>query len=420
MRRRLIVLTATLLAATAGLIASLVTTPGAPEAQAQPALGRADASSVPAQDLAAPLDQFGLELLRLQAERSPGGNVVVSPFSLHAVLSMVLNGAEGETALEMRRALDLEDLAGDVNQGWADLITLAQAGKEHEVRVADSLWLRDGVALRQPFLDTNRDYFAAEMRELANDPDEAAAAINDWVEDHTAGRIKDIVQPSSFNDQTILALFNTIHLKAKWEHFEDDGTKDEPFTLAGGEKTDVPMMHAFTLEAPVTRSERYDAVALSTKGPVTVWVAVPKKGVGAEQLLREFDARQLEALYRDARVATGSLALPRFTTTYEAQDLEADLAAMGMPRAFSPNDAEFASIADVGPHRVFISKVVQRTFVEFNEEGVEAAAASGAIMEDTGMPLVEFDIRADRPFLFVLTEKETQAPLFMGLVRDPR
>ncbi len=121
-----------------------------------------------------------------------------------------------------------------------------------------------------------------------------------------------------------------------------------------------------------------------------------------------------------ARVATGSLALPRFTTTYEAQDLEADLAAMGMPRAFSPNDAEFASIADVGPHRVFISKVVQRTFVEFNEEGVEAAAASGAIMEDTGMPLVEFDIRADRPFLFVLTEKETQAPLFMGLVRDPR
>jgi serpin B len=420
MRRRLLVLIAIVVFVAAAAAMYLVTQPDAPEAQAQPALGRADTESVVAKDLVGPLDAFGLALLRRQAERSREGNVVVSPFSLHAVLSMVLNGAEGATAAEMRAALGLEELTGDPNQGWADLITLAQAGKEREVRVADSLWLRDGVAFREPFLDTNRDYFAAEMRELPADSDAAAAAINDWVEDHTAGRIKDIVQASSFNDQTILALFNTIHLKVKWEHFEDDGTTDEPFTLTGGEKTDVPMMHAFELEAPAKQTERYDAVALSTKGPVTVWVIVPKKGVDAEELLGELDARQLEALYRDAQVLTGCLALPRFTTTYEAQDLEADLAAMGMPRAFSPSEAEFSRIADVGSERVFISKVVQKTFVEFNEEGVEAAAASGAIMETTGMPLVEFDIRADHPFLFVLTEKATQAPLFMGLIRDPR
>ena len=419
MRHGLLVLAAVLIAAVAAAT-YLATRSGAPEAQALPALGRADAGSVAARDLVGPLDTFGLSLLQRQIARSPDGNVIVSPLSLHAVLSMVLNGAEGETASEMRAALGLEELTGEVNQGWADLITLAQAGKHHEVSIADSLWLREGVAFRRPFLDTNRDYFAAEMRELPPDPDAAAAAINDWVEGHTAGRINDIVQPEAFNDQTILALFNTIHLKVRWEHFEEDWTGDETFTLADGEAIDVPMMHAGELEAPVVQTDRYDAVALSTKGPVTVWVVVPREGVGAEELLGELDARQLEALYRDARVATGSLALPRFTSRYEAQDLEADLAAMGMPRAFSPSEAEFAGIADVGPERIFISKVVQKTFVEFNEEGVEAAAASGAIMEATGMPMVEFDIRADHPFLFVLAQKATRAPLFMGLVRDPR
>ncbi len=161
MRRRLLIMIAIVAVAAAAAV-YLVTRPGAPEARAQPALGRAEAESVAANDLVGPLDAFGLSLLRRQAERSREGNVVVSPFSLHAVLSMVLNGAGGEKALEMRRALDLADLAGDVNQGWAHLITLAQAGKEHEVRVADSLWLRDEVAFRQPFLDTNRDYFAVE------------------------------------------------------------------------------------------------------------------------------------------------------------------------------------------------------------------------------------------------------------------
>jgi len=420
MRRRLLVLMVVLVVAAAAATAYFVTRGSAPEAQAQPALGRADAESVAAKDLVGPLHAFGLALLQRQTATSPEGNVVVSPVSLHAVLSMVLNGAEGETATEMRTALGLGDLPGDVNQGWADLITLAQAGRQHEVSIADSLWLRDGIAFRQPFLDTNRDYFAAEMRGLQADPDEAAAAINDWVERHTAGRIKDIVKPEAFHELTILALFNTIHLEVKWEHFEEDWTRDEPFTLASGEKADVPMMHAGELEAPVAQADRYDAVALSTTGPVTVWIVVPKEEVPAEELLDELDARQLEALYRDARVATGSLALPRFTTKYEAKDLEADLTAMGMPRAFSPSEAEFPGIADVGPERIFISKVVQKTFVEFNEEGVEAAAASGAIMETTGMPQVDFDIRADHPFLFLLTEKATQAPLFMGLIRDPR
>jgi serpin B len=321
----------------------------------------------------------------------------------------------------MRHALGLDSLTpAQTNQGWADLIWLAQSGEKQEISIADSLWLRAGFPFRQTFLDLNRDYFAAETRDLPVDPGEAAAAVNEWVEKHTAGRITELVTPDAFDEQTILALFNTVHLAVRWKHFDKAATQAEPFRLASGQQVDVPMMHARELEAPVARTSSYDAVALSTDGPVTVWIIVPRGDRTAAALLDGLTAARLESLYDAARPSTGSLALPRFTSEYEARDLVTDLAAMGMPRAFSPAEAQFPGIADVGGERLFISDVVQKTFVDFSEQGVEAAAASGAIMRVTSVPAAAFDIRADRPFLFVLSEKTTRAPLFVGLVRDPR
>jgi serine protease inhibitor len=402
----------------------------APEAQAQPALGRADPQSAAAKALVRPLDAFGLALLRRQAAVSPDGNVVVSPASMHAVLAALLNGATGETAAEMRRALAVGGLApSDVNRGWADLIWLAQSGRKQEVKIRDSLWLRAGFPFKQAFLDADRDYFAAETQNLPQSPDAAAQAINDWVERNTAGRIKDIVQPDMFNSATVLALFNTVYLKVKWDHFDETATADEPFTLADGRQAHVPMMHATELETQVAQTDSYDAVALTTDGPVTVWIIVPRDDMGAEALLglgseaadgaQPLDAAGLQAMQANAKSLTGSLALPRFTTRYEAKDLKGTLAAMGMPRAFSSSEAEFDGVADVAPQRLFISEVVQKTFVEMNEEGAEAAAGSGALMEVTSMPALGFDVRADHPFLFAITEKATGAPLFLGLMRDP-
>lgn len=392
-----------------------------PAAHAQPALGKADPSSTAAKALARPLDRFGLGLLQRQARLSPEGNVIVSPVSLHAVLSMVLNGAAGETMEEMRRALGVESLTPEeTNRGWADLIWLAQSGETREIQIADSLWMKAGFPFRQAFLDLNRDHFAAETRDLPADPVQAADEINGWVKDRTGGHIKNIVNPDLFDAQTILALFNTVHLDVRWTHFDETATAPGTFTLSEGEPVQVPMMQAADLEARVTQSERYDAVALETEGPVTAWIIVPKGKTSAEALLEDLSAEGLEAMYDDAAAGTGSLALPRFTSDYEVRQLKESLSAMGMPLAFSADGAEFPGIADVGSERIYISEVVQKTYVDMNEQGVEAAAASGAIMRVTSMPADYFDIRADRPFLFVLAEEATEAPLFMGLVRDPR
>ena len=166
-------------------------------AAAEPAKGHADAQSASAKALARPLDRFGLALLQRQAATSPSGNVVVSPgLPARRPLDGLQRGqrpdGRGDAARARSRRPDSTELAGS-NQGWADLIWLAQSGEKHEVSIADSLWLRDGFPFRPSFLDTNRDYFAAEMRALPTEPGKAAEAINAWVEEHTAGRIKDIV-----------------------------------------------------------------------------------------------------------------------------------------------------------------------------------------------------------------------------------
>ena len=260
----------------AGVLSYVFVGRGGSAAAALPTLGHAGPSSAAARTLAGPLGAFGRDLLAQEAKTTPG-NVVVSPASLHAVLSMLLNGARGETATQMRRALAVDGLSQtDINQGWADLITSSQSGKQPEISIADSLWLRDGVSFVPSFLDLNKNYFAAEADKLAADPAQAAADINGWVKQHTAGKITDIVSPQDFSQNTLLALINTVYLKVRWTHFDPANTQPQPFTLTDGTKVDVPMMAAEHLTTLGASTPDYDLAGLTTSGPVTVWVVVPK------------------------------------------------------------------------------------------------------------------------------------------------
>ena len=185
MRRILMVVGALAVAAAlATTLGLLLRSPSASAQLVSPLRGRvaiADASV-----LAAPLDRFGLELLAREA-RGGVGNVVVSPLSVHDVLSMILSGARGRTAAQMRSTLGLGSLPlSTVNQAWADLIASAQAGPKPSVQIANSLWLKDGVPFSPTFLATNRDYFAAAPQTLPGDPAAAADAVNGWVKQRTA------------------------------------------------------------------------------------------------------------------------------------------------------------------------------------------------------------------------------------------
>ena len=363
------------------------------------------------------LDSFGLTLLAQQAKQSPG-NVVLSPASLHAVLSMMLNGARNQTAAEMRTALGLGDQSlAKVDQAWADLITTAQSGKKPEVSIADSLWLRDGVSFDQSFLDLNKNYFAAEMAKLATDPAKAAADINAWVKKNTAGKITDIVSPSDFDNTTLLALINTIHLKVRWTHFQKADTGPMPFTRADGSKVDVQMMRSTELETAGVATPDYNLVSLSTSGPVTVWIVVPNGSQTPETVIAALQKTGLRTALKAAQPLSANVFLPRLSIKYTAKDLHGGLVAAGMKRAFDPDLAQFDGVANV--HPLFVQTVVQKATLDMTEEGVEAAAATGLIAGTTAAPVDPFTVRADRPYLVVLTEMTSRAPLFMAVVRDP-
>lgn len=423
--RRIVVIAVSLVAVCAAaavvLLASHHTTAAAAAAPLNPARGR-PAQLADAGLLAAPLDRFGLDLLAREAHDNPGGNVVISPLSIGGVLAMIMNGAQGRTAAEMRRTLGLEGLSlPATDQAWADLIAAAQAGRRPAVQIADSLWLRSGVAFAPDFLAAGRDYFAAATLPLPTDPGKAADAVNGWVDTRTAGLIKQVVQPGDFSDATILTVVNTIHVKAAWATPFDAGqTASRPFTLGGGTVVQVATMSG-PVTAPVTQTSAYDAVALATRGPVTAWVVVPRAGQTPESLVALLAARGLDSLYGAARPASIMLELPRLHTTFSEPDLKTQLQAMGMVSAFSPQTAELQGIVAPGtPGRVYIERVVHKAVLNVAEGGVEAAAATAGIVGLSAAPYAPLTISADHPYLLLLTDKRTAAPLFLALVRDPR
>lgn len=416
MRRLLIVVP--VLICGAAIAAILLVRSDVSGAQILPRQGHGNTDSAAARGLAAPLSRFGIGLLAREAALD-AGNVVVSPASLHAALSMLLVGAAGETAAEMRTALQLEDVSTqDLNQGWADLITNAQYGKNPELQIADSLWLKKGLPFLDSFIDLNRDYYAAEIGELLPDPATAADAINAWVAERTAGKIKQLVTKDSFTPDSLLALVNTIHLKVRWTHFDPEATELQPFTLADGGSKNVQMMQAWLKKARALSTGQYDAACLRTEGPADVWVIVPK---GAETPESVLDGMQTDdgftKLVSEAVTSEGSVALPRLSLKYTAKDLRQDMEAVGMERAFDPELAQFPGVADVKP--LYVESIVQKTTLDMDEKGVEAAAATGVIVGTTAAPADPFTVRADRPYLLVITEHRSGAPLFMALVRDP-
>ena len=178
------------------------------------------------------------------------------------------------------------------------------------------------------------------------------------------------------------------------------------------------MMQTHDLQTRGAAAADYNLVALTTSGPVTVWVIVPNGSQTPETVIAALQQTGLSATLKAATTRPADVSLPRLSIKYTAQDLTGGLEAAGMKRAFDPNLAQFDGVANV--HPLYIQSVIQKATLEMDEQGVEAAAASGLIVGATAMPVSTFTVRADRPYLVVLTEKSTMAPLFMAVVRDPR
>ncbi len=356
---------------------------------------------------------FSFSLFRQTITAEPGNNVFISPLSVSMALGMTLNGAAGETRAAMKDALELQGLSEqEINEAFQGLIELLRdTDPRVTLRIANSIWGREGYPILQEFIDTNVKYFGAEVQSLDfNDP-QSVNVINDWVSNATESRIPEIVDPP-IPPEVMLYLINAVYFKGSWTaQFDPEDTHDGTFTARSGAKQTVPMM---TRDGNMRHyvDERLEMVDLPYGWDRYSMAVILPRGERSlaetvETLSEDWDG-QLEKLV-DTDM---TLELPRFTLEYEV-GLKDILTTMGMGIAFEGGRADFTGINPAGD--LFISRVKHKTFVEVNEEGTEAAAATSVEVGLTSVPPV---MRVNRPFIFLIHERHSNTILFIGQVND--
>jgi serpin B len=358
----------------------------------------------------------------------PAKNVFVSPYSLRAALAMVQTGAAGDTARQMSAALRLPPGGADATGAAfasATAAVTAASGDGCQVDVANAVWAAAGTPFRPPFMDRLKADFAASARtvDFAAHPDAARQQINGWAEEKTHGKIHDLLPPDSVRSDTRLVLTNAVYFKGTWEEpFVPHRTSNWTFHLDAHRDASVRMMERGTDRMRVYQSDALDAVELPYRGGgASMLVVVPRAIDGLPPVVRGLTGDVMRQWFDGLRPTQTLLMLPRFAAT-GSYDLVPTLAAMGMPDAFG-RKADFSGMLDpsAGPP-LCIGGVFHKTFVAVDEQGTEAAAASGITMRMTAMapPRDRIVVVADRPFLYLIRERTTGAVLFIGRCADPR
>lgn len=374
------------------------------------------AATVPADSatLVAADDRFGIDLLT----SAPAGNVALSPASVAIALQMAATGARGRTATEMATVLHLPNPAANVAAAQAVLDGLAatERDRRNTLRVANTVWAQRGMPVRQSFTDTLRTTFDARLRtaDFAADAEGARRQVNRTVAGQTGGMIPQLFPARSLDRSTRMVLTNAVYLAASWATaFDPKQTRPGPFTLADGTAVAVPMMRSSESYGYAAGSG-YQVVTLPyTGGRLAFTVLLPDGSLDA--MLNVVRDKGLPALLAAVRPAHVSLALPRFSLRSNL-DLTPVLAQLGMPDAFT-SAADFSGITTAEPLQ--IQTVRHDAVVRVDEHGTVAAAATGVGVEATAGFAIRL-VTVDRPFLFVITDTASGAPLFLGRVSDPR
>ena len=366
---------------------------------------------------------FALDLFLALYREEPEENIFISPASVSLALAMTYNGAVGKTAEAMERVLGFKDMSREeINSAFADLRTILQnPDPKVELALANSLWVRQGEEFYEEFLQQNRDYFDARVETLDFGSREAARVINRWVEGQTNGKIKDLIEPP-IDPLTVMFLINAIYLNAEWaESFDPNLTREILFYLPGGAKKEHPVMFRDGTFQYMS-GEGFQAVALpyGKNNRIAMYLFLP----APEQTLADF-YRQMEGDIWDSWLGSfqesgGTVGLPRFKYEYESS-LNDGLQSLGMEIAFDPNHADFSGMRPLPPE-LFIAEVKHKAFVEVNEEGIEAAAATSVEVGCTsaGPDPERFSMIINRPFFFSIVDQMTGSILFMGSVVEPQ
>ena len=365
-------------------------------------------------------NEFGLELFqKIYAGEDKADNIMVSPLSVSLALAMTYNGANGETKTAMEETLKVYGLSPEeINESYASLVAaLKSLDPKVILEIANAIYSREGFPLEQDFITTNQNYYDAKVEALDFSSSQAVNTINDWVADKTHDKIDRIIDNISPNH--VMFLLNAIYFKGIWQsEFNEDDTEDLPFYLENGSTVQVPTMQK-TESLPYYSNNVFRAVKLAYgAGNYNMFVFLPHEENSVKNIVNELNVDNWKSWMESFTDSVNiDIKLPRLKYKYEIK-LNKVLSDMGMGVAFERDVADFTGINRDG--HLNIDYVKHKTFIEVNEKGTEAAAVTVVAFEYTSVGPSNMQFNVNRPFLYAITEKDTDAILFMGTVKNPK
>ncbi len=351
----------------------------------------------------------------------PGGdNLIFSPYSISLALAMTYAGARGETATQMAQTLhfSLPDASLHAAFNRLDLNLNQQDDPSFRLHIANALWAQKAHPFRREYLELLAVNYGAGVH-LADfsQSEPTRREINAWVSRQTENKIQNLIPAGALDAMTRLVLVNAIYFKADWETpFDPNKTGDAPFYLLDGSQVTVPMMSAELIGVRYGRGGTYEAIELPYQGGTVVMdILLPEQGQ-FQAFVAGLDVEQLNRILESLQPTSVQLYLPKFRYTRDF-DLGSSLGALGMKDAFEPALADFSGMD--GERDLYIGKVLHKAFIAVDEQGTEAAAATGVVMRLTAALPAGVVMTVDRPFLFLIRDLASGQILFFGQVLNP-
>jgi len=364
-------------------------------------------------------NQFAFDLY--SRYKSQDGNIFFSPYSISTALAMTYEGARGKTADEMQAVFHFPKDDTLRRNSFLELYNgINIKDKPYTLKTANALWAQKDYTFLDSYFSLVKRYYGGNVTNLdfAGQTEESRLTINRWVEEQTDNKIKDLIPKKNIDSLTRLVLTNAIYFKGLWaKQFDKAKTVEKDFEVSPGKTVKAMMMSLTGEEAVFKYAEKEDlqVLELPYKGEeLSMLVLLPKKG-GMDSFETALNAQKISELRKSLYKQRVDVYLPKFKfeTKYFMKDT---LIEMGMPTAFSMG-ADFSGMT--GNNDLYIDKVIHQAFVEVNEEGTEAAAATAVVMRLKSMPPRMNIFNADHPFIFAIQDRATGNILFLGRVSEP-
>lgn len=378
-----------------------------------------DASTDDFENIVEANDILGFKLLE-EIDASEDGNVFVSPASLFMALSVVYNGATGTTQEGIAEVLEAQDVdQTELNAGNLALMKALQAEKEDiDLEIANSLWMSDLYEFTDPYKENIETYYDAQIEKIDMMAPESVERMNDWVEEKTHGKIKEMID-GPLDADSVGMIMNAVYFNGNWTYpFDEAETEEDDFHLVDSGTKTVPFM---TLHADLDYTEREDMqivrLPYGEKEEMSMFVFLPNEDEGMVAIQNQFNKESYAEMTSELKEETGTVRLPKFELEYEI-NLNNTLKNLGMNESFG-HEAQFTEMI-YARIPIWMDQVKQKTYLNIDEEGTEAAAVTSTdtIMESA--PEDEpFTMNINRPFYLTIVDEETEMLLFVGRITNP-